>query len=73
MKYECEVLREDAELKGDVHPHSVFDQCMGESHETLRMHLKLRMFFCLDKLTIRLVASVDWAIKIYIVCLLNKE
>ena len=27
MKYECEVLREDTELMGDVHPHSVFDQC----------------------------------------------
>ena len=65
MKYECEVLREDTELKGDVHPHLVFEQCMGESHETLWMHLKLRMFFCLDELTIRLVATIRWAKKLY--------
>ena len=27
MKYECEVLKEDTELKGRA-PHLVFDQCL---------------------------------------------
>ena len=30
-------------------PLSVFDQCMGESHETPWMHLKLRMLSSMEK------------------------
>ena len=34
--------------EGDVPPLSVFDQCMGESHETPWMHLKLRMLSSME-------------------------
>jgi len=33
-----------------------------------KRHLKLRMFFRLDELTVKLVATVRWAIKLYRVC-----
>ena len=34
--------------EGGRAPHSVFDQCMGESHETPWMHLKLRMLSSME-------------------------
>ena len=73
MKYECEVLREETELKGDVHP----IQCLINAWEWVRwtqlMHLKLRKLLCLDELTIRLVATIRWASILYRVWFQNKE
>ena len=73
LKYECEVLREETELKGDVHP----IQCLINAWEWVRwtqlMHLKLRKLLCLDELTIRLVATIRWASILYRVWFQNKQ
>ena len=45
LKYECEVLREDTELKGDVHPIQYLINAWEWVPWTQLMHLKLRMFF----------------------------
>ena len=42
------MIGHNPELKGGRAPHSVFDQCMGESHETPWMHLKLRMLSSME-------------------------
>ena len=73
MKFWGEVLKEDTELKGDVHP----IQCLINAWEWVRwtqlMHLKLRKLLCLDELTIRLVATIRWASILYRVWFQNKE